>query len=187
MESLQDRLRCAEKGKEENMKDGEVQVTLYRWAGRKWFWEIRSECEECDLAVHLIRELLNTRRSKNFSIESIDALSEEFTMDEILADQNFPEVEKDFIRRRRHPKFDWVRFGKPSGINVLTEPLGEARVALVSTAGAHCRSDPPFNLKSPIGDPTYREIPKNADLRDILLSHIEKKRARVRPRDHSAF
>jgi len=58
---------------------------------------------------------------------------------------------------------------------------------LVSTAGAHCRSDPPFNLKSPIGDPTYREIPKNADLRDILLSHIEKKRARVRPRDHSAF
>ena len=42
------------------MKDGEVQVTLYRWAGRKWFWEIRSECEECDLAVHLIRELLNT-------------------------------------------------------------------------------------------------------------------------------
>ena|SRR6059036_2029596 len=60
MESLQDRLRCAEKGKEENMKDGEVQVTLYRWAGHKWFWEIRSECEECDLAVHLIRELLKT-------------------------------------------------------------------------------------------------------------------------------
>ena len=144
--------------------------------------------DDCTIVSMVSRpELHSKRRSKNFSIESIEALSEEFAMDEILADQNFPEVEKDFIRRRRHPKFDWVRFAKPSGINALTKPLGEACVALVSTAGAHCRSDPPFNLKSPIGDPTYREIPKNADLRDILLSHIEKKRARVRPRDHSAF
>src|SRR5881296_2835765 len=129
--------------------------------------------DDCTIVSMVSRPKLHSkRRSKNFLIESIEALSEEFTMDEILADQNFPEVEKDFIRRRAHPKFDRVRFDKPSGINALTKLLGEARVALVSTAGAHCRSDPPFNLKSPIGDPTYREIPKNADLRDILLSHI---------------
>jgi hypothetical protein len=28
-----------------------VTITVYRWAGRKWFFRIRSECAECDLAV----------------------------------------------------------------------------------------------------------------------------------------
>lgn len=35
-----------------------VCITLYRWAGRKLFWKIKSECEECDLSVHLIDGLL---------------------------------------------------------------------------------------------------------------------------------
>jgi D-proline reductase (dithiol) PrdB len=89
-----------------------------------------------------------------------------------IADLNFPEIEKRFIRERVYPDFDWVRYESPSPINVLAKPLFESSVAMVSTCGAHLNTDPPFNLKSPIGDHTYREIPGNASLKDIALSHV---------------
>ncbi|MGH9341575.1 MAG: hypothetical protein ACRD1R_18820 [Acidobacteriota bacterium] len=45
------------------MEQKEVKLTLYRWAGRKFFFEIRSTCEECDQSVQVIRKLLETRFS----------------------------------------------------------------------------------------------------------------------------
>lgn len=45
-----------------------VRVTLYRWAGRKLFWKIKSECEECDLSVRLIEGLLE----KEFKGETVE-------------------------------------------------------------------------------------------------------------------
>ena len=36
-----------------------IQVTVYRWAGHKWFLRIRSESAECDLAVGQVRRLLS--------------------------------------------------------------------------------------------------------------------------------
>jgi D-proline reductase (dithiol) PrdB len=89
-----------------------------------------------------------------------------------IADANFPEIEKAFISERVYPNFDSVRYESPSPINALTKPLFESRVAMVSTCGAHLKTDPPFNLKSPIGDHTYREIPDHARLQDIALSHM---------------
>lgn len=35
-----------------------IRITVYRWAGQKWFFRIRSECAECDLAVAQVRNLL---------------------------------------------------------------------------------------------------------------------------------
>ncbi len=35
-----------------------IQITLYRWAGEKWFLRIGSECEECDLANAQIRAIV---------------------------------------------------------------------------------------------------------------------------------
>ena len=32
---------------------------VYRWAGQKWFFRIRSECAECDLAVGQVKALLS--------------------------------------------------------------------------------------------------------------------------------
>lgn len=40
------------------MKGSKVRLTLYRWAGKKLFFEIRSGCEECDSSVRLIRDLV---------------------------------------------------------------------------------------------------------------------------------
>ncbi len=34
-----------------------VQITVYRWAGKKWFFRIGSECVECDLTLGQVRRL----------------------------------------------------------------------------------------------------------------------------------
>jgi len=47
-------------------------------------------------------------------------------------------------------------------------PLRERRVALVSTAGVHLRSDRPFGLGA--GD--YRIIPGDTKANDLVMSHI---------------
>ena len=47
------------------------------------------------------------------------------------------------------------------------KPLSALRLAIVTTAGLHCRGDRPF---SP-GDQTYRVIPSDAAAANILQSH----------------
>jgi D-proline reductase (dithiol) PrdB len=49
----------------------------------------------------------------------------------------------------------------------LRVPLAKVRLALVTTAGLHCRGDLPF---AP-GDQSYRAIPSDTPARDILQSH----------------
>jgi hypothetical protein len=50
----------------------------------------------------------------------------------------------------------------------LRRPISECKVALVSSAGVHLRSDRPFHLN---GDPTFRVIPKDALAAEIAISH----------------
>lgn len=85
---------------------------------------------------------------------------------------NFADVERDFIRSRILPEFDWVHYSAPSRINPLSGPLAQARIAMVSTAGVHARTDPPFDLKSKTGDPSYREISSSSALGQLALSHV---------------
>lgn len=47
-------------------------------------------------------------------------------------------------------------------------PLGQATVAIVSTAGLHRRSDAPFN----IGAVDYRLLPGDVDFADVVVSHV---------------
>lgn len=42
------------------------------------------------------------------------------------------------------------------------------RIALVSGAGMHCKSDKPFNLA---GDKTYRAIPDGTPTSELMISH----------------
>ncbi len=46
--------------------------------------------------------------------------------------------------------------------------LSTARVALISTAGLHRRSDRPFA----VGESGYRLIPQNVKTNDLIMSHI---------------
>ena len=48
------------------MKDS-VKITVYRWAGKKWFLRIRDECIECDVTVSQVRTLV--ARNPNWPVE----------------------------------------------------------------------------------------------------------------------
>jgi D-proline reductase (dithiol) PrdB len=50
-------------------------------------------------------------------------------------------------------------------------PLAQCRVALLTTAGVHLRSDPPFDMTDPDGDPTFRVIPAHAARADVTITH----------------
>jgi len=42
-------------------------------------------------------------------------------------------------------------------------PLGQSRLALVTTGGVHLPSQPRFDIDDPAGDCSYREIPTDAE------------------------
>lgn len=84
---------------------------------------------------------------------------------------NFAVVERDFIRARILPDFDWVVHQEPSRVNPLKKRLGEARIAIVTTAGVHKLTDPPFDIKSRTGDTSYRQIPDDVAWDHLRLSH----------------
>jgi len=53
----------------------------------------------------------------------------------------------------------------------VTRPLGESAVAMVTTAGVHLRGQPPFDMEDPDGDPTFRELPSDADRGEYVITH----------------
>ena len=100
--------------------------------------------------------------------------------DDMSDSRDFAQLEYDHIRANFLPTFDWTRFDTPSPRTAPKRPLAEARVALISTAGAHLPDDP-RHTGGPDGDHTYREIP--ADAADVALHHggYDTRRARLDP------
>jgi len=65
-------------------------------------------------------------------------------------------------RRWRQLKTPWAQ---------LSKPLDQCRVALINSGGIILRDQQPFDLDNPCGDPSYRIIPGDADLDDVVVSH----------------
>jgi D-proline reductase (dithiol) PrdB len=104
---------------------------------------------------------------------------------------NFAQIERDHVRSRVFALFDWHPFDAFSPYNPLRVPLRAARVAFVTTAGAHFPGQPPFDIDADAGDPSWRAFPVETPLADLLLSHsgYDTRRARadknvVLPLDH---
>jgi D-proline reductase (dithiol) PrdB len=53
----------------------------------------------------------------------------------------------------------------------LSKPLADSVVALVTTAGVHLKSQEPFDMEDPDGDPTFRVIPVDAPRTDLTITH----------------
>ena len=53
----------------------------------------------------------------------------------------------------------------------MAKPLSESKLALVTTAGLHLRTDKPFISAHEGGDTSFRVIPRSASAADILQSH----------------
>jgi D-proline reductase (dithiol) PrdB len=60
----------------------------------------------------------------------------------------------------------------------LRKPLAECVLALVTTAGVHVRTDPPFDMADQDGDPSFRIIPTAIPADALTITH--------RYYDHSA-
>lgn len=85
---------------------------------------------------------------------------------------NFLDIERDFIRGKILPDFDWLSFEEPTEPNQLTKPISQCRVALVSTSGAYLpASQERFDVKNPLGDDTFRIIPNGTARGEIALAH----------------
>lgn len=53
----------------------------------------------------------------------------------------------------------------------LRTPVRDAVIALVTTAGVHLKTDPPFDMTDPDGDPTFRVVPIDAPRGDVTITH----------------
>jgi D-proline reductase (dithiol) PrdB len=53
----------------------------------------------------------------------------------------------------------------------VCKPLNQSRVCLITTAGLHLKTDPPFNMADPKGDPTFRIIPANVSQAELTITH----------------
>ena len=73
----------------------------------------------------------------------------------------FSEQERSHLLALPCPTFDTTPF-------VAGPPLSERKVALISTAGLHRRSDRPFR----VGSVDYRLIPKGTPADELVMSHI---------------
>lgn len=51
------------------------------------------------------------------------------------------------------------------------KPLAESKVALVTTAGIHHKTHPPFDMRDPNGDPSFRNIDVSNPLTDLMITH----------------
>jgi len=49
--------------------------------------------------------------------------------------------------------------------------ISTSRLALVTTSGVHLKSQKPFDMQDPSGDPTFREIPADTRSSDLTVTH----------------
>jgi len=53
----------------------------------------------------------------------------------------------------------------------LRKPIEECKIVLITTGGIHLRSDKEFDLSDPNGDSTFRKIPFDTNLNDLIITH----------------
>lgn len=78
---------------------------------------------------------------------------------------HFPALFRRWVRNHQFVEFDdapWTPF---------TGRITQSRVALITTAGVHLKSDPPFNMRDPAGDPSFRQFPADAAQGDWTITH----------------
>lgn len=68
-----------------------------------------------------------------------------------------------------HPPYQWTVNETAPPLVPLRKPLSETRIGLVSSGGFVWRDQPPFDEEK--NDLTFREIPKDADLSEVRISH----------------
>ena len=53
----------------------------------------------------------------------------------------------------------------------VKKPVNDCSVALVTTAGVHLKTQKPFDMTDPLGDPSYRELPADTPEELYTITH----------------
>lgn len=67
-------------------------------------------------------------------------------------------------------KAEFLEFSSSPWTPLLKE-LHDCRVALITTGGVHLKTQPPFDMSDPDGDPSFREIPRDVDRGELTITH----------------
>lgn len=67
-------------------------------------------------------------------------------------------------------KSKFIEFGD-SPWSKLEKDVNQCRLALITTGGVHLRSQAPFDMTDPAGDPTFREIPADTSPSELFITH----------------
>jgi len=83
-----------------------------------------------------------------------------------------------------YTRFHWINelyarsVRKRASADVAMPPLApppgrpsDARVAVVTAAGVHLRSQEPFDMENPEGDASFRVLPPDADVGELVITH----------------
>ncbi|MBI1982664.1 MAG: hypothetical protein HYS61_00515 [Acidobacteria bacterium] len=70
-----------------------------------------------------------------------------------------------FMKAYRYRSLDW----RPGAR--LAKPLRESKLALITTAGLHLASQPPFDVSVRGGDFSCREVSSDVDIRELKIAH----------------
>jgi D-proline reductase (dithiol) PrdB len=77
----------------------------------------------------------------------------------------YPPLFKKWVHRSKFIEFS------DSPWTPINKDISKCRLALVTTGGVHLKSQKPFDMKDPAGDPTFREIPADARPADLTITH----------------
>ena len=76
-----------------------------------------------------------------------------------------PAIKNYWQIRYKGLKFDTTPWSK------LEKPLEECKIVLITTGGIHLKSDKEFDLIDQNGDSTFRRIPFDTNLKDLIITH----------------
>ncbi len=79
--------------------------------------------------------------------------------------RRLPWLGEAWARRRRFVESDSVPWAP------MDKPVRQSVIALVTTAGVHRRTDPPFDMNDPDGDPSLRVVPIDAPRDELTITH----------------
>jgi len=77
----------------------------------------------------------------------------------------YPSLFRRWVHRSKFVEFSdspWTPF---------RSDISKCRLALITTGGVHLKSQKPFDMKDPAGDPTFREISADTQPADLTITH----------------
>lgn len=94
----------------------------------------------------------------------------------------------EYIQEIGDPDFNFVDYRKEEvPFTRLDKPISETSIALISSGGFHLKEEKGFDIEAPLGDASFRKIPRDATINDLAISHSHYEHSYVKKDLNCAF